>query len=78
MKFLASYFDSKSREVQEEMWISFVIGSTLKPRMFKVDFYFSFKYKVPQTSDSNYPRSFHSSSPADVHSSEMNLDNFWD
>lgn len=35
MKFLASYFDSKSREVQEEMWSSFVIGSTLKPRMFR-------------------------------------------
>lgn len=55
MKFLASYFDSKSREVQEEMWISFVIDSTLKPKMFKGDFYFSFKYKVPQTSVGNYP-----------------------
>lgn len=33
MKFLASYFDSKSREVQAEMWISFITGSTLKPRM---------------------------------------------
>lgn len=38
MKFLASYFDSKNREVQEELWISFVTGSTLKPRMFRGTF----------------------------------------
>lgn len=35
MKFLVSHFDSKSREMQEELWISFVIGSTLKPRRFR-------------------------------------------